>query len=71
MQLDVVLGHLKGSNFISIQQYRENGFTSAITTACSYSRDELDVPPIFKTKWTARKKRVFDYNHMQKLTLMQ
>jgi len=46
MQLDVALGHLKG--LISfLQQYRENGFTSAIATACMRAiADELDVPPI-------------------------
>jgi len=59
LQLDVTLGHLKG--LISfLQQHRENGFTSAIVTARELA-DGLGVPPTFKMKRNARKKRIFDY----------
>ena len=56
MQLDVALGHLKGL-ILFLQQYRENCYTSAIAITAKELADELDVPPIFKTRQTARKKR--------------
>ena len=55
MQLDVALGHLKGL-ILFLQQYRENCYTSAIAITAKELADELDVPPIFKTRRTARKK---------------
>ena len=55
MQLDVALGHLKGL-ILFLQQYRENCYTSALAITGKELADELDVPPIFKTRRTARKK---------------
>ena len=73
MQLDVALGHLKGLILILfLQQYRENCYTSAIAiTAITANKlaDELDVPPIFKTTQTTRKKRLFDYESKEEVKM--
>ena len=66
MQLDVALGHLKGL-ILFLQQYCENCYTSAIAITAREPAEELDIPHIFKTRRTARKKTYLTTNQMKKL----